>query len=288
MVTESASWDAGEHVREEAAFVDVEGHRIFTRAHLPGQGAVNGLVICPPLFAEFPRNYRKEVELARTLPRFGIAVQRFQYRGLGNSEGESDMMSFDSMLADTFAATDLLQRNCRVLNVAYLGTRLAAVVAAAAARARGAVLVAWEPVLDPAAYFREIVRHALMRDVAEGASGSGRPRPSIEAIEKTGFADVLGYPVHRTLYASMLQHRFVSELGEEARRILVVQLSSKDELREEYGGLLAVLRAGGHTVDARVVKTTESWWFTGDPSLSVRPTRSIVGHTSTWLRTAFG
>ncbi len=75
-------------VRREAELFGSPGSRILGLTSLPAGSARAGVVICSPVFKEARTNYRREVLLSLALARAGIAAQRFQYRGTGNSGGD--------------------------------------------------------------------------------------------------------------------------------------------------------------------------------------------------------
>lgn len=75
-------------------------------------------------------------------------------------------MTFGSMLADTLLAVEFLGTKSEVDSLAFLGTRLSALVTSAAANGfdRGPVGL-WEPAQDREDYFCEVSRAASIRDL---------------------------------------------------------------------------------------------------------------------------
>jgi alpha/beta superfamily hydrolase len=281
--------DRQARIREEVEFLGPDRQRLFSCVHRPLTGRPKaGLVICSPLYAEFPHNYRKEVVLARALAANGIAVQRFHYRGTGNSDGAAENVTFDSIASDAIAATNHLEERASVDRVAFLGTRLAAMIAAAtAARSDNAPLILWEPALDAQTYFREVARNRLIRDLKDGVAAPDRSRDLLADIDAAGSGDVLGYSIHRGVYRSFLGRKLDREMGDALRRVLLVQLSQQREVRPEYQAFGQAQAARGVDVQMHAIWSNESWWFVGDPSLSARVTRPIVDTTSRWLRATF-
>jgi hypothetical protein len=285
--------DSATAAREEVALYGREGARLFTCTHVPGGPSVAGLVICSPLHAEFLHNYRKEVILARSLAAAGVAVQRFHYRGSGNSDGATDAVTFQSMLEDTLTAFHVLQSKAQVGDVAFLGTRVSGSIAASAAREfDDAPLALWQPVLDPESYFRELFRTASIRELRHDASvagtSRGRSRPTMQTLESAGVADVLGYAIHRALYVSLRDHRLVDELGQHPRPVLLLQLDRDDALRKEYAELTAMLRTSGFDMRTRAIRADDHWWFSGDPAHAASTLKTVVGETARWLHAIFG
>lgn len=279
--------DGGTGTVEEAGFHGPAGRRIFVCSHLPDRRPIGGLVISSPLYAEFLHNYRKEVILARSLATAGVAVQRFHYRGTGNSDGDAAEVTFGSMLEDTMAAVDLLRAKSSVGHVAFMGTRLGALPAAsAAAGSDGSPVVLWEPALDPVDHFREILRAARIRDLKDGAPPPGG-NPSLDELERAGNADVLGYSVHWDLLESFEGHRLPDELGDSPRPVLLLQLARAEQLRGPFARMLSALEEQGCSVEGRAIRATDSWWFSGNPDDAARTLGAAVEATHEWLHATF-
>jgi alpha-beta hydrolase superfamily lysophospholipase len=88
-------------IAEEVAFVGDLGNRMFSVLHRPLDSPVAAVVLCPSLYADAIHNYRREVELARALAARGIAVQRFQYRGTGQSDGNDLDITYERLCDDS-------------------------------------------------------------------------------------------------------------------------------------------------------------------------------------------
>jgi alpha/beta superfamily hydrolase len=274
--------DISQTFREEVALLDLGGREMFACAHLPNRSPIGGLVICCPLHAEFQTNYRREVLLARQLAGRGVAVQRFHYRGTGNSGGELEDATFSSMKEDAVSAARHLRASAGIERISFLGTRWGALVAAAASENGNAPLVLWEPVTSSDRYFREVFRAATIRDLREGTSA----HPAGELLRKLnaeGTVDVLGYSVHRNLYDSAQQSTLEEELGTTPRDVLLVQLSRTSELRAPYRRLVESLQRNQVPVEVEAIQANEAWWFSNDPSRSRSVTEAVIRSTVSWL-----
>jgi hypothetical protein len=270
-------------IREELEFFGPALSKLFGCLHAPLDRPLAGLVVCSPLHAEFLKNYRREVDLARSLAGRGIAVQRFHYRGTGNSEGESEEATFDSMCEDARFAAERLVDKTGVTNVAFLGTRWGALTAAAAARHHdGVPLALWEPVIDPRRNFTQIYRAALIPELKDGGAAA-LEEPPLEQLERNGSVDILGYSIYWSQYEKAVQHSLDGLLGENPRPILIVQISRRDELRGEYGRLQAGLATSGFSVTNRIVTGDETWWFASEPSQAAVVSNGLIDVTTQWL-----
>jgi len=234
------------HVHLGAGFVqDVEffgaaGSRLFGSRYVPVDGARSGVVVCSPILAELPKNYRREVLLGQALAARGVAVQRFHYRGAGHSDGATEATDFDTMRDDARRATERLVEVTGVGTLAFLGTRLGAMVAAAVARAYPAAPIAfWDPVFSADSYIGE---------VSAGASSPGSD-------------DIAGYPLAALLRAGLAGRLLEDELGEESRAVLVVQMGGRPPEQAQNW------RARGWDLTTEQVDRQQGWWSADDPRL---------------------
>ena len=136
---------------DELSYFGGPGRRLYGCLHTPlRQELIGGVVICSPTLVDFDRIYRREFSLAVSLAARGFAVQRFHYRGSGNSEDIAGDATLETMAEDALTAAERLTDKTGADRLGFVGTRLGAFVSAAAARRHGsAPLSLWEPVVDP-------------------------------------------------------------------------------------------------------------------------------------------
>ena len=221
------------------------------------------MVLCSSIHAEMMSNYRKEVLLASRLAEQGIAVQRFHYRGTGNSEGGEEQVTLDAMQDDARTWATILTAESSVHDVGFFGMRFGALVAGgAAAGFDGAPVALWQPVVDPMQYFREIFRARRMRELKAGRQPT--TTSLTDELAAAGMVDVLGYTVQRTFYDSTVGRRLTDELGPSPRRVLLVQIERSPELNATHRGVVDAWREDGWEVDTQVVVHEPAWWFVGE------------------------
>jgi pimeloyl-ACP methyl ester carboxylesterase len=126
------------------------------------------VLLCNPFGEEASRAHRIYRVLATQLERSGYTVMRFDYGGTGDSMGDSDSGSVAGWLADVELAAEELRTAAATRKLVAVGLRLGGTLAALAS-ARGALrlrhLVLWDPIVDGAAYLRELAtaHRAYMR-----------------------------------------------------------------------------------------------------------------------------
>jgi pimeloyl-ACP methyl ester carboxylesterase len=279
--------DAAAGVRVVVEFFGVDGSRMFGSRQTPVNAAASGVVICPALQAEFLRNYRREVDLGHDLAARGFAVQRFHYRGSGNSDGDTSDATFETMRDDALAAAESLARTEELEALAFVGARWGAMVAAAAAsRFDRAPLVLWEPMTQPRTYFRELFRAGQIHEMRKGGVNPRSSEEQLAEMRRTGFLDVLGYAIDRPLYESVIERTLERELGGSPRPILLVQISRRNELRGEYATLADRWREAGFAVDTHVVQASEeAWWYVGGRNFEEERAlaEELIAVTRDWL-----
>ncbi len=250
--------------REVARFFGEGADRLFGVSHLPTRPVSTALVICSPLHAELARNYRREVVLARTLAARGVAVQRFHYRGAGNSDGHAEEVSFSSMVADARLAAELVTRESEVHNLAFLGVRLGGLVAAAAAaETGGAGLALWEPAVEGSQWFRDVFRARLIGELKQVDAPRRSRSEMLDELRQQGHVDVLGYLIGRALYDSLADRRLEPQADAIPPRMLLVEMTRAPRLRDEYAALVDRWRRAGSPVESHVLGYQEAWWFAG-------------------------
>ena len=131
---------------------------LFGWVHVPEpERARGGVVLCPALGLEGVCAHRSYRHLAERLEAAGLVVVRFDYHGTGDSSGdEADPGRVEAWVQSVRAAVDLV-REAGVSDVALVGLRVGAILAAhAAAQDAGvAALVLWDACASGRVYLRE-------------------------------------------------------------------------------------------------------------------------------------
>jgi pimeloyl-ACP methyl ester carboxylesterase len=280
--------DSQDAFSEEAGFFGPGPQRLFGVLHRPMGPVLGGLVICPSIYAEFIAGYRMDVCLARALASRGVAVQRFHYRGVGHSEGEAEETTFATMRDDALAAAERLLERIAAGGPAFLGTRFGGLVAASAASEYpGSPLVLVDPTPEARRFFRDAWRAALIRDVKEGTAARAPGEGLSNVLEREQTVDILGYGICRPLFESAAGRTLAGELGDGARRVLLLQLGRASSLRGDLESAAAALRELGCDLDVEVLVEDVAWWFVRDPETNQERHYSHTEVTSAWLEREF-
>ncbi len=256
---------------------------LFGVTHLPAGTPERGVVICSPVYSEFLKNNRREVQLGRSLAERGFAVQRFHYRGTGNSRGDAGDLSLETMSEDAAAAVKRLSEVAGISEPDLVATRLASLAAASVA-GPSSRLALWEPVVEGKRFFRDLTRSLLILGVKHGAQRSAQ---DLEAeFESRGLLDIAGFSVARTLRDSAIGRRLEVPEGDGAG--LILQLGRSSELRRDIESAVQIFGDAGRTAEAKPLEFEEAWWFHQDVNL-LRPEEgtlldeALVDTTLEWL-----
>lgn len=157
------------------------------------------MLLCNPFGEEASRAHRTFRVLATQLERAGYAALRFDYSGTGDSVGDSGAATVDAWVGDIASAADRLRTASGVARVTVVGLRFGATLAMLAS-ARGELrprhLVLWDPVVDGAAYLRELVaQHRAYMRAEIGDGWQDRLRIAADGAP----AEALGAPIGAVL-----------------------------------------------------------------------------------------
>jgi alpha/beta superfamily hydrolase len=269
---------------EEATFFGSGGQNLFGVLHRPLDAPIAGVVICPSIHAEFMNGYRIDVTLARALALSGIAVQRFHYRGIGHSDGETEDTTFATMREDTLVAAERLVDETGVAHLGFLGTRFGGLVAAsAAAEHPSCALALIDPMLKAERFFRDAWRASLILAVKTGTAPVRPGGGLADALACSQTVDVLGFPMSRALYESASSLTLVDVLGDNGRRVLLVPLKESAAVHGDIEATRSALEENGCEVDVKLVPDDTMWWFPPGAETEPPDRSGLVGVASGWL-----
>jgi exosortase A-associated hydrolase 2 len=229
---------------ETPFFFSRDTARLFGLVHAPAPGvAVRPLAfLFSHAFAEEKLwSHRVMVSLARELAARGHVVMRFDYMGAGDSSGATPDTSLDTHLADLQAAFEyLISNHPQVQRVGLLGLRFGATLAALFAEQAGekypqlreAPLVLWEPVMDGANYFQELLRSNLSTQLAVHGKVQENRDVLQARIRAGGKVNVDGYEIGRDLFESCARTDLLGPTPKSHKGpVLIVQIAPGAEAK---------------------------------------------------------
>lgn len=179
-------------------------YRLFGVLHEALQPAKKeGFVFCAPFAEEKLWTHRVFVNFARVLAEKGYPVLRFDYMGNGDSEGDFEDSSVESMLSDIECAVNTLREKFPgIETVGLLGLRFGATMALLAA-ARGndvGRLILWEPIIDGSAYMRDMLRINLATQTSVYKTIRYNSEALVRTMKDGQTVNVDGYEMTLQLY----------------------------------------------------------------------------------------
>lgn len=236
---------------DESALFDEAGRLVFR--YTPRESPRATLVIASSLFAEFQRNYRREVLLSRAAAAAGLGAVRFHYRGVGNSVGEPITPNLDTMADDLAAIVSSVATPSTVI----VATRLGALAAVKLRDRFDLPLVLWEPVLDGARWVEEVIRASMARHIAEGAAVTA---DSIrEGWRTDGKVFVLGETVPAGIVDQVATTKLLDGITSSSP-ILVVQMGRNERVRPDFERAREDLTQRGVPTEVLPVVARQVWW----------------------------
>jgi alpha/beta superfamily hydrolase len=272
---------------EQVEFRGREGERMLTHLNLPASPARAAVVICSPLHGELVRNYRREVLLARGLAEHGFAALRFHYRYTGNSDGDDELLTFESQREDALACIEVVRGHAPGAPLILVGTRWGALIAASAAsQVPQARLVLWEPWLDAKGFFKAAFRSQIVRARREGDENPPNGQQLERRLLEGEPVEVAAHLLMPALYRSSTARSVEEELGTEPRAVLAVQIGPTGAVRPELARLAERWLEHGLEVETTAVKGEESWWLVEERMYdeAKRPmTKDLLSLTIGWI-----
>lgn len=287
-----ASWrDATTGIEERACFLPFDGGAVMVHTHRPPSPSHLGVVICSPTDRQHMRNYRRDALIGRSLARAGIAAVRFDYRGTGNSDFLQEPRSLETMEADVMHVAEWFEAASGVSQLGFVAEGLSSLpVARVSQRYPLGPVALVEPVASPRRFYRHLQRTRLVAEARDGGAEWPLQRNLAATLEVDGWADILGYRLDASAYRSAVQRDLISDFGTAERRVLVVQLDKRDEIREELAEVVARLAALGFATDSAVIKMEHAWWHIPDwePDIADEENERLVPAVTQWFRSVSG
>ncbi len=184
------------------------------------------ILLCNPFGEEAIRAHRVYRVLANQLERSGYGVLRFDYAGTGDSMGDATDVTVESCIADVGIAAEHLRSASGAQKIVAVGLRLGGTLAALAtarAKLRLRHLVMCDPIVDGAAYVRELadVHRSYMHQEMRPKVWQDRLAVSPEGVP----SESLGTPIGAALGAQL---HAVDLATEDLRTDHVTVLSTAD------------------------------------------------------------
>lgn len=221
-------------------------------------------IYCHPLFDERKCAHRFSYQLSKAFEKNNLRLERFDYHGTGESDGEFYDVTVGSLRND-------LQRIVGGDRVCLIGTRFGATIAfdfCCQNESDVHALILIEPVVNGQSYAEYLFRKQRLKDMMTGNAS--------ESAHQDGFCNLEGYKTHSTFIEQIRQ----LHLNKAANRIKVdavflIQISASSRVNSEYDLLAEHLEKGGMRACVEVFNLPVFWERIPDGDCSIITERIV-------------
>lgn len=162
-------------------FLGTASQQLYAYYHEPLRAERGQVLLCQPWGPEYEFAHRSVRFLARRLANDGWHVLRFDYRGTGDSWGDTKAGTLDGWMEDVIQVAEEFGVITAHNELSLVGLRLGATLAARAARhIRGlGKCVLWDPIVDGPRWMEEL------RTVVPSPPSASAPGPGVELGGRT-------------------------------------------------------------------------------------------------------
>jgi alpha-beta hydrolase superfamily lysophospholipase len=202
--------------QEQPGYFEVPGAHLYTVLHRVKEPMARVLLVGPFASARH-YSYTYWVLWARYLAHRGVEVLRYDYRGVGESEGVFEEMSFDHWSEDVQLLAGWLRGRSPDVPLVLHGLEMGAILAARAFYAEiGDLLLLWSPPANANQSLRsELLRWLALEQISR-YSGERKPASVfIRELEEGSFLEVAGYRWSSSLWHDSFKVELPPDLGNE-------------------------------------------------------------------------
>ena len=208
--------DPSSFLAEQAGYFEVPGAHLYTVLHRVEQPIARVLLV-GPFASERHSSYIPWVLWARYLAGRGIEVLRYDYRGIGESEGAFEEMSFDDWGQDVHLLAGWLKNQSPDVPLVLHGLGIGALLASLVFDAGiGESLLLWSPPANANQALRStLVRWVNLDQLFKYGDERKPPSAFIQELERGDPIEVEGYEWSRKLWQDSFQVHLPAALLDE-------------------------------------------------------------------------
>ena len=203
-------------LQEQARYFEVPGGHLYTVLH-QAENPVAGVLLVGPFAPERHHSYDPWVRWARYLAQRRVDVLRYDYRGVGESEGDFEQMSFADWREDIKLLASWLKGRLPGLPCALHGLEMGALLAGKAFDSGiGDALFMWSPPANANAALRPaLLRWVVVDQLFKVGEDRRTAGAYIRELEQGSTIDVEGYRWSARLWRESLDVVMPEDLKEQ-------------------------------------------------------------------------
>lgn len=269
---------------EQHRFLSLDGNNIYCVDYTPEKDVEKStaIILCKPIWGERIRTHRIYTNLARSLRKDGYYSITCDYFGDGNSDGDSQEMTFSTMMRDINGLIDRILEEKKADHIILLGIRLGADIALHIndRQKRNIHKILIEPVLHLNSYLNDVLRANLTTQMAVHKKVVKTREMLIEEMKNGAAVNIDGFLIDNRLWESFEKVDRKGFLESAAENINLVVLNTREKLENKYQDLLA----GENTITVSKIKREFIWtgwkYYKPKPDLFFENIKTIIGDIS--------
>jgi alpha/beta superfamily hydrolase len=202
---------------EQAGYFTVPGAHLYTVMHQV-MDPVARVLLVGPFASERHFSYHPWVRWARYLAERGIEVLRYDYRGIGESTGVFEEMSFENWSEDVQLLANWIASRSPNIPLLLHGLEIGAILAAKCFdEGTGDALLLWSPPASANQALRSSLQHwAWLEQLYESRENRMSASQYIQQLEQGSMIEVQGYQWSKRLWQDSFHFGLPAALNDES------------------------------------------------------------------------
>ncbi len=270
---------------ETPTFLKSGNYRLFCINYRPEKGhCTDAIILCQPFIEEHLSSLRVLVNFARTLAFHGYHALRFDYMGYGDSEGNFEDTTVESMINDIDSTVKYLKHSYQLKKVGLFGIRFGSTLAALAAEKGTAIdfLIHVAPIVDGNSYIDQCLRSNLATQMTIYRKIVKTRDQLVHELISGGFVNIDGYLLSRELYTQVKNINLVDQIKRKDLDVLLLQISKETNraINELYKKLVSLYSSEQHPAAFENIQG-DMFWTEG--RTHIERTENMYSTTIKWL-----
>jgi Serine aminopeptidase, S33 len=269
-------------ITEEARYFEVPDAHIYTVLHKPANPVARALLV-GPFASERVSSYYPWVRWARYLAERQVEVLRYDYRGIGESTGVFEEMSFDKWSEDLQLLLNWFTSRSPKLPLLLHGLELGAILAGRSFHeGSGDALLMWSPPATANEALRStLLQWAGFKQMLDSPENRMPASKYIKQLQQGALLDVQGYQWPGKLWCDSVGFELPSALSDETRAESIYKRPVKNtKLGKDASPLVKPFRGYVEVKDFSELYLENFDWISGALALATGEMNEAINRES--------